>query len=41
MKKVWLFSNWYGGVMVQAVVYEARGGGGRGSIPSWALQEHF
>ena len=23
MKKVWLFSNWHGGVMVKAVVYEA------------------
>ena len=27
MKKVWLFNNWCGGVMVQAVVYEALGGG--------------
>ena len=26
MKKVWLFSNWHGGVMVKAVVYEAQGG---------------
>ena len=25
MKKVWLFSNWHGGVMVKAVVYEAQG----------------
>ena len=26
MKKVWLFSNWHGGVMVQAVVHQAQGG---------------
>ena len=26
IKKVWLFSNWHGGVMVKAVVYEAQGG---------------
>ena len=26
MKKVWLFSNWHGGVMVKAVVYESQGG---------------
>ena len=25
MKKVWLFSNWHGGVIVKAVVYEAQG----------------
>ena len=29
MKKVWLFSNWHGGVMVKAVVYEAPGGADR------------
>ena len=34
MKKVWLFSNWHGGVMVEAVVHQALRG--RGSIPSWA-----
>ena len=26
MKKVWLLSNWYGGVMVKAVVRQAQGG---------------
>ena len=33
MKKVWLFSNWPGGVMVKAAVHQAQGG--RGSTPSW------
>ena len=26
MKKVWLFSNWHGGVMIKAVVHQAQGG---------------
>ena len=26
MKKVWLFRNWHGGVMVKAVVHQAQGG---------------
>ena len=26
MKKVWLFSNWNGGVMVKAVIHQAQGG---------------
>ena len=26
MKKVWLFTNWRGGVMVKAVVHQAQGG---------------
>ena len=26
MKKVWLFSNWHGGVMVKAVVHQTQGG---------------
>ena len=26
MKKVWLFSNWRGGVMAKAVVQQAHGG---------------
>ena len=26
MKKVWLLSNWHGGVTVTAVVYETQGG---------------
>ena len=26
MKTVWPFSNWHGGVMVKAVVYQGRGG---------------
>ena len=34
MKKVWLFSNWHGGVMVKAV--GERRPRERGSIPSWA-----
>ena len=29
MKTVWPLSNWHGGVMVKAVVYQARGGEGR------------
>ena len=33
MKKVWLFSNWRGGVMFKAVVYEAQGGEDR--FPAW------
>ena len=45
MKKVRLFSNWHGGVMVKAVVYEARwgggGGGGGGGFDSQLGQEHF
>ena len=26
IKKIWLFSNWHGGVMVKAVVHQAQGG---------------
>ena len=38
MKKVWLFSNWHGGVMVKAVVYEAHKGA---RIDSQLDLEHF
>ena len=37
MKKVWLFSNWHGGVMVKAVVYEAQGE----KMDSQLGQDHF
>ena len=37
MKKVWLFSNWHGGVMVKAVVHQAQGA----SIDSQLGQGHF
>ena len=29
MKKVWLFSNWHGDVMVKAVVHQAQGSADR------------
>ena len=41
MKKVWLFSNWHGSVMVKAVVYEARGGGVRFPAGPRALLSWF
>ena len=34
MKKVWLFSNWSGGVMFKAVVHQAQGGGGVDLFPA-------
>ena len=37
MKKVWLFSNWHGGVTVKAVVYEAQRGEDRTPAGSRAL----
>ena len=36
MKKVWLFSNWHGGLMVKAVVHQGQRPRGRGLIPSCA-----
>ena len=36
MKKVWLFSNWHGGLMVKVVVHQGQRPRGRGLIPSWA-----
>ena len=41
MKKVWLFSNWHGGVMVKAVVYEAQAGMDRFSAEPRALLSCF
>ena len=41
MKKVWLFSIWHGGVMVKAMVYEARGGGVRFPAGPRALLSWF
>ena len=41
MKKVRLFGNWHGGVMVEAVVYEARGGGVRFTAGPRALLSWF
>ena len=41
MKKVLLFSNWHGGVMVQAVVYEAQGGEDRFPAGPRALLSWF
>ena len=41
MKKVWLFSNWHGGVMVKVVVYEAQGGEDRFPAASRALLSWF
>ena len=41
MKKVQLFSNWHGDVMVKAVVYEARGGGVRFTAGPRALLSWF
>ena len=41
MKKVRLFSNWHGGVMVKAVVYEARWGGVRFTAGPRALLSWF
>jgi len=41
MKKVWLFSNWHGGVMVKAVVYEAQGGEDRFPAGPRALLSWF
>ena len=41
MKKVRLFGNWQGGVMVKAVVYEARGGGVRFTAGPRALLSWF
>ena len=41
MKKVRLFGNWHGGVMVKAVVYEARGGGVRFTAEPRALLSWF
>ena len=39
MKKMWPFSNWHGGGMVKAVLYEAAPKGAR--IDSQLDQEHF
>ena len=41
MKRVWLFSNWHGSVMVKAVVYEARWGGIRFPAGPRALLSWF
>ena len=41
MKKLRLFCNWHGGVMVKAVVYEARGGGVRFTAGPRALLSWF
>ena len=41
MKKARLFGNWHGGVMVEAVVYEARGGGVRFTAGPRALLSWF
>ena len=41
MKKVWPFSNWHGGVMVKAVVYEAQGGEDRFPAGTRALLSWF
>ena len=40
MKKVWPFSNWHGGVMVEAVVHQGQGNedrfpAGRRELLSW------
>ena len=37
MRKVWLFSNWHGGIMVKAVVNQPKGA----RIDSQLGQEHF
>ena len=41
MKKVWLFSNWHGGVMVKAVVHQAQGGEDRFPAGPRALLSWF
>ena len=41
IKKVRLFSNWHGGVMVKAVVYQAQGGEGRSPAGRRALLNWF
>ena len=41
MKKVWLFSNWHGGVMVKAVVHEAQGDEDRLAAGPRALSSLF
>ena len=41
MKKVWLFRNWHGGVMVKAVMYEAQGGEDRFPAGPRALLSWF
>ena len=41
MKKVWLFGNCHGVVMVKAVVYEAQGGEGRFPAGPRALLSWF
>ena len=41
MKTVWPFSNWHGGVMVKAVVYQARGGEDRFPAGLKALLSYF
>ena len=41
MKKVWLFRNWHGGVIVKAVVYEDRGDGVRFPAGPIALLSWF
>ena len=41
MKTVWPFGNWHGGVMVKAVVYQARGGEDRFPAGLKALSSYF
>ena len=41
MKKVWLFSNWHGDVMVKAVVCEGQGGEDRFPAGPKALLSRF
>ena len=41
VKKVWLFSNWHGGVMVKAVVHQAQGDEDRFAAGSRALLSWF
>ena len=41
IKKVLPFSNWHGGVMLKAVVFEARGGEGRFPAGPVALLSWF
>ena len=41
MKKVWLFSNWHGDVVVKAVVYQVQGGEDRFPAGPRALLSWF
>ena len=40
MKKVWLFSNWHGGLVVKAVVHQGQKAKGA-RIDSQLGEEHF